>query len=124
MEGWVEWIEPRTTTPTAAERRRQALAAVADLDGRLSCCIASPAPVLATGPSSSSASADGRGLLPSTVTAVAPATASNGALVTLCLVPNWQAVVEPVTDSLDDALPAHDRAHLASCGDLSRPENP
>jgi hypothetical protein len=32
---WVDWIEPRIAAPTAAERRRQALATVAALDGLL-----------------------------------------------------------------------------------------
>ena len=33
--GWVDWMEPRIAAPTAAERRRQALASVAVLDGLL-----------------------------------------------------------------------------------------
>lgn len=33
--GWVDWIEPRIDAPTATERRRQALASVAVLDGLL-----------------------------------------------------------------------------------------
>ena len=33
--GWVDWLESRIAAPTAAERRRQALAAVAVLDGLL-----------------------------------------------------------------------------------------
>ena len=33
--GWVDWMEPRIAAPTAAERRRQALASVALLDGLL-----------------------------------------------------------------------------------------
>jgi len=33
--GWVDWIEPRIAAPTAAQRRRQALASVAVLDGLL-----------------------------------------------------------------------------------------
>ena len=33
--GWVDWLEPRIAAPTAGERRRQALAAVAVLDGLL-----------------------------------------------------------------------------------------
>ncbi len=33
--GWVNWMEPRIAAPTAAERRRQALASVAVLDGLL-----------------------------------------------------------------------------------------
>jgi AcrR family transcriptional regulator len=33
--GWVDWLEPRIAAPTRAERRRQALAAVAVLDGLL-----------------------------------------------------------------------------------------
>lgn len=35
VNGWVEWIEPRIAAETAAERRRQALASVAVLDGLL-----------------------------------------------------------------------------------------
>lgn len=35
INGWVDWLEPRIAAPTAAERRRQALAAVAVLDGLL-----------------------------------------------------------------------------------------
>ena len=35
ISGWVDWIEPRIAAPTAAERRRQALASVAVLDGLL-----------------------------------------------------------------------------------------
>lgn len=35
INGWVDWLEPRIDAPTAAERRRQALAAVAVLDGLL-----------------------------------------------------------------------------------------
>ena len=33
--GWVDWLEPRVAAATAVERRRQALAAVAVLDGLL-----------------------------------------------------------------------------------------
>ncbi len=33
--GWVDWMEPRIAAPTAAERRSQALASVALLDGLL-----------------------------------------------------------------------------------------
>lgn len=33
--GWVDWMEPRIAAPTAAERRSQALASVAVLDGLL-----------------------------------------------------------------------------------------
>ena len=33
--GWVDWLEPRIAAPSRAERRRQALAAVAVLDGLL-----------------------------------------------------------------------------------------
>lgn len=33
--GWVDWLEPRIDAPTRAERRNQALAAVAVLDGLL-----------------------------------------------------------------------------------------
>lgn len=33
--GWVDWMEPRIAAPTAAARRRQALASVALLDGLL-----------------------------------------------------------------------------------------
>jgi AcrR family transcriptional regulator len=33
--GWVDWLEPRIAAPTRVERRRQALAAVAVLDGLL-----------------------------------------------------------------------------------------
>lgn len=33
--GWVDWLEPRIAARTAAQRRRQALAAVATLDGLL-----------------------------------------------------------------------------------------
>ena len=35
ISGWVDWIEPRIAARTAAERRRQALASVALLDGLL-----------------------------------------------------------------------------------------
>ena len=35
ISGWVDWLEPRIDAPTPAERRRQALAAVALLDGLL-----------------------------------------------------------------------------------------
>ena len=35
ISGWVDWLEPRIAAPTAAERRRQALASVALLDGLL-----------------------------------------------------------------------------------------
>jgi AcrR family transcriptional regulator len=35
FSGWVDWIEPRIDAPSAAERRRQALATVAVLDGLL-----------------------------------------------------------------------------------------
>lgn len=35
IDGWVDWLEPRVDAPTAAQRRRQALAAVAVLDGLL-----------------------------------------------------------------------------------------
>ena len=35
ISGWVDWIEPRIDAPTAAERRSQALASVAVLDGLL-----------------------------------------------------------------------------------------
>jgi AcrR family transcriptional regulator len=35
IKGWVDWIEPRIAAPTGAERRRQALASVAVLDGLL-----------------------------------------------------------------------------------------
>ena len=35
ISGWVDWIEPRIAAPTAAERRSQALASVAVLDGLL-----------------------------------------------------------------------------------------
>lgn len=35
IDAWVDWIEPRIAAPTAAERRRQALASVAVLDGLL-----------------------------------------------------------------------------------------
>ncbi|MEI6251903.1 MAG: TetR/AcrR family transcriptional regulator [Mycobacteriaceae bacterium] len=35
ISGWVDWLEPRIAAPTGAERRRQALAAVAVLDGLL-----------------------------------------------------------------------------------------
>ena len=35
LGAWVDWIEPRIAAPTAAERRRQALATVAALDGLL-----------------------------------------------------------------------------------------
>ena len=35
IDAWVDWIEPRIDAPTAAERRRQALATVAVLDGLL-----------------------------------------------------------------------------------------
>lgn len=33
--GWVDWLEPRVAAPTSVERRRQALGAVAVLDGLL-----------------------------------------------------------------------------------------
>lgn len=33
--GWIDWIEPRIAAATAAARRREALAAVAQLDGLL-----------------------------------------------------------------------------------------
>ena len=33
--GWVDWLEPRIAAPTSAERRKQALASVAVLDGLL-----------------------------------------------------------------------------------------
>jgi AcrR family transcriptional regulator len=33
--GWVDWLEPRIAAPTATERRSQALASVALLDGLL-----------------------------------------------------------------------------------------
>ena len=35
ISGWVDWLEPRIAAPTPAERRRQALASVALLDGLL-----------------------------------------------------------------------------------------
>ena len=35
IEGWVDWIEPRVDAASPVERRRQALAAVAVLDGLL-----------------------------------------------------------------------------------------
>lgn len=35
IEGWVDWLEPRVAAATSSERRRQALAAVAVLDGLL-----------------------------------------------------------------------------------------
>lgn len=35
ISGWVDWLEPRIAAATAAERRRQALASVAVLDGLL-----------------------------------------------------------------------------------------
>ena len=35
VDGWVDWIEPRVLGGTPAARRRQALAAVAQLDGLL-----------------------------------------------------------------------------------------
>ena len=35
ISGWVDWLEPRIAAPTAAERRNQALASVAMLDGLL-----------------------------------------------------------------------------------------
>jgi AcrR family transcriptional regulator len=35
VEGWVDWVEPRIDEATASARRRQALAAVAQLDGLL-----------------------------------------------------------------------------------------
>lgn len=35
INAWVDWLEPRVAAPTRAERRRQALAAVAVLDGLL-----------------------------------------------------------------------------------------
>jgi hypothetical protein len=35
INAWVDWLEPRVAAPTAAIRRRQALAAVAVLDGLL-----------------------------------------------------------------------------------------
>ncbi|MGV1006461.1 MAG: TetR family transcriptional regulator [Candidatus Nanopelagicales bacterium] len=35
INGWVDWLEPRIAATTAAERRRQALASVALLDGLL-----------------------------------------------------------------------------------------
>lgn len=35
INGWVDWLEPRIAAPSAAERRRQALASVALLDGLL-----------------------------------------------------------------------------------------
>ena len=35
VDGWLDWIEPRIAGGTAAVRRRQALAAVAQLDGLL-----------------------------------------------------------------------------------------
>lgn len=35
ISGWVDWLEPRIAAVTAAERRRQALASVAVLDGLL-----------------------------------------------------------------------------------------
>lgn len=35
IEGWVAWIEPRVAARTATQRRRQALGAVAQLDGLL-----------------------------------------------------------------------------------------
>jgi AcrR family transcriptional regulator len=35
ISGWVDWLEPRIAAPTAAQRRRQALASVATLDGLL-----------------------------------------------------------------------------------------
>jgi AcrR family transcriptional regulator len=35
VDGWVDWIEPRVDAASPAERRRQALAAVAVLDGLL-----------------------------------------------------------------------------------------
>jgi len=35
MGGWVDWMEPRIAARAAPERRRQALAVVATLDGLL-----------------------------------------------------------------------------------------
>ena len=35
INGWVDWMEPRIAAATSAERRRQALASVAVLDGLL-----------------------------------------------------------------------------------------
>lgn len=35
IDAWVDWLEPRVAAPTASLRRRQALAAVAVLDGLL-----------------------------------------------------------------------------------------
>lgn len=35
ISGWVDWLEPRIAAPTKSERRRQALASVALLDGLL-----------------------------------------------------------------------------------------
>lgn len=35
IDGWVDWMAPRIAAPTGAERRRQALASVALLDGLL-----------------------------------------------------------------------------------------
>jgi AcrR family transcriptional regulator len=35
IQGWVDWLEPRVAAPTQPERRSQALAAVAILDGLL-----------------------------------------------------------------------------------------
>ena len=35
MDGWVAWLEPRVAASTRAQRRQQALAAVATLDGLL-----------------------------------------------------------------------------------------
>jgi AcrR family transcriptional regulator len=35
ISGWVDWLEPRIAAPTAAQRRSQALASVATLDGLL-----------------------------------------------------------------------------------------
>ncbi len=35
INGWVDWLEPRIAAASAAERRRQALASVAVLDGLL-----------------------------------------------------------------------------------------
>jgi AcrR family transcriptional regulator len=35
INGWVDWLEPRIAAPTSAERRGQALASVALLDGLL-----------------------------------------------------------------------------------------
>ena len=35
ISGWVDWLEPRIDAPTATQRRSQALASVATLDGLL-----------------------------------------------------------------------------------------